>query len=176
MSDDRRNYMADWEDQVNALMDGELDDSAAGVLHSQVDEDSVLASAIIDAYRLQRVLAAIPAERAPSSLRRKLRRIPAQHKAQERPRYLQPRWAFAMAAVPLLVAFLFWDAAESPQSAEVAQGKQDLALALAYFDKVNRRATIEITATLEDGFRVPVTKNTVRTLRGQLELNREYEL
>ena len=94
MSENRRDAMADWEDQVNALMDGELDDSEARNLKSLVDGDSALARAIIEAYQLQRVLAAIPAEQAPASLRRKLRRIPARHRALERPGFFRAALGF----------------------------------------------------------------------------------
>ena len=65
--------MQDWEAQVNDLLDGELSDAEAEELKSAAEQDQALARAIIEAYQLQRMLASIPQERAPASLRKKLR-------------------------------------------------------------------------------------------------------
>ena len=139
-----------------------------------MNTETEIAANDLDAELLQ-AMESIPLERAPASLRRKLRGIPRQQKALVRPFFFVPRWAFAMAAVPLLVA-LFIQPWGVNTDDEVIRGKRDLALALTYLEKVNSRASAEISMSIDSGFSVPVTKNTVRTLQQQLEFNREYEL
>jgi hypothetical protein len=53
MNEDRRPDMAEWEAQVNALLDGELDDQAAEALKAAALDDQALAGAIVEAYQLQ---------------------------------------------------------------------------------------------------------------------------
>ena len=139
-----------------------------------MNTETEIAANDLDAELLQ-AMESIPLERAPASLRRKLRRIPRQQKALDRPSFFLPRWAFAIATVPLLVVLFIqpWDVSTDD---EVIRGKRDLALALTYFEKVNRRASSEISVSIDSGFSVPVTENTVRTLQQQLGFNREYEL
>jgi hypothetical protein len=66
----QRPDMQEWEEQVNALLDGELNDVQAGALKAAAASDQALAQAIIEAYQLQQALNALPLERAPDSLRR----------------------------------------------------------------------------------------------------------
>ena len=139
-----------------------------------MNTETEIAANDLDA-ELQQAMESIPLERAPASLRRKLRRIPRRQKALDRPSFFVPRWAFAMAAAPLLVALFIQPWGVSTDD-EVIRGKRDLALALTYFEKVNRRASAEISMSIDSGFSGPVTENTVRTLQQQLGFNREYEL
>jgi hypothetical protein len=175
MKQDKPTSLVEREEQLNALMDGELNDVEAQALKVSVDSEAGLAKAIIDAYQLQLALSTLPVEQAPASLRRKLRRIPRQQKALQRPRYFQPRWVLA-AALPVCLVLLFWPGESVNREVEIAQGKQELAIALAYLDRANRRAGAEISATINRGFSAPVTRNTVHTLQNQLKINREYEL
>ncbi len=193
--DTNRLDMDEWEAQINALLDGELDEAGADALKAQAEADRQLARAIIEAYQLQQVMAAIPVERAPESLREKLQRIPAeqeslrlaaaggsagrhaarQHAAPGR-RWFEPRWAMALAAVPLVVVFgMQLSGPREPSAAELAQARQDLAVAFNYLAKASRATEREIEHTIGVGMRDPVQKNTVRTLVDQLDLNEERE-
>ena len=56
----QRPDMNDWEDQINALLDGELDDAQADALKGAAEQDQALARAIIEAYQLQQLMASLP--------------------------------------------------------------------------------------------------------------------
>ncbi len=186
MNDDQRPDMTEWEAQVNALLDGELDDDQAGALKAAAESDHALASAIIEAYQLQRMLAALPLERAPDSLREKLRRIPAEQESLQRTRvarhqetrrrWFEPRWAMALAALPLVVALgVQLSGPRAPSDAELAQARQDLAMAFGYLQKASRVTEREIEQSIGAGMRDPVTEQTVRTLSEQFDLDEEKE-
>ena len=194
MSKDQRPDMTEWEAQINALLDGELDDAAAESLKAEADQDPALARAIIEAYQLQRLLAGMPRERAPDSLRQKLQRIPAEQASAERriaeaarsverarrPRWFEPRWAMALAALPLVVVLGIQFSGQfggppDPTQAELAQARQDLALAFAYLEKASRVTEREIEQTIGAGMRDPVTETTARAISEQFELNEEQE-
>jgi anti-sigma factor RsiW len=123
-----------WESQVNALLDGELDEASAEALRQAASEDHELARAIIEACRLQRSMDSIGIERAPASLRRKLRAIPRNSRHRRQPR----RWVMttAMASIPLLVIGMVLTQPQQPSRAEVERARQDLAVAFSYIDKV----------------------------------------
>lgn len=202
MSNDKRNDsspdprldMAEWEAQVNALLDGELDDAQADALKTRAEGDQALARAIIEAYQLQRLMSALPAERAPDSLRDKLRRIPAEQaslalagnddrrrkapavteRAPRRWFNFEPRWVMALAALPLVVALgLQFSGPRAPSEAELVQARQDMALAFSYLQKASVVTGREIEQTIGTGMRDPVTESTVRTLTEQFDLNEE---
>jgi hypothetical protein len=128
----------DREARVNALLDGELDKESIVELKLAASEDQALARTIIEAYELQRGMEQLRIEKAPASLQRKLRQIPAS----ERPVRLRPRWmmAGALAVVPLLVIGIALLQPRQPSAAEVEQARIDLAVAFAYLDKVGDRA------------------------------------
>lgn len=195
---DQRLDMAEWEAQVNALLDGELDDAQADALKAQAESDQALARAIIEAYQLQRLMSTLPVERAPDSLREKLRRIPAEqesialvengHRARVRKAAQQaeagrrrwfafdPRWAMALAAVPLVVVIgMQFSGPRAPSEAELAQARQDLALAFSYLQKASEVTGREIEQSIGTGMRDPVTESTIRTLTEQFDLNEEQE-
>ena len=125
------------EEQINALLDGELNVTEAEELKAAATEDQQLARDIIEAYQLQQAMEQLRPERAPASLRRKLKKIPREHA--ERPVYLQPRWAAAFAAVPLAVISLWLVQPQQPSQAEVEQAAAELALAFAYIEQVSSR-------------------------------------
>lgn len=178
--------MDEWEAQVNALLDGELDDAQADALKAAAEADQALARAIIEAYQLQRLMTSMPVERAPDSLREKLRRIPAEQASLERRRveaakpprtpWFAPRWAMALAAVPLVIAVgVQLSGPRAPSEAELAQARQDVALAFSYLAKASRATEREIEHSIGAGMRDPVTEQTVRTLNEQFDLNEEQE-
>jgi anti-sigma factor RsiW len=137
MSEQGKNGPEAWEQQINAFLDGELGPAEAEALKSDATEDQRLARAIIEAYQLQQAMEHLGTEAAPARLRRKLRRIPREQG--RRPLLLQPRWAAAFAAVPLLVISLMLFRSEEPSRAEVEKAAAELALAFAYIDRVSDR-------------------------------------
>lgn len=191
---DQRLDINEWEAQINALLDGELDDAAADRLKARAGQDPALAQAIIEAYQLQRLLADIPQERAPDSLRQKLQRIPAEQASAERridearksaerarrPRWFEPRWAMALAALPLVVMLGIQYSGHSrnsaePTEAQLVQAREDLALAFAYLEKASRVTGREIEQSIGAGMRDPVTETTARAISEQFDLNEEKE-
>ncbi len=174
----------DWDAQINALLDGELDDAQSDALRAAAEQDPKLARAIIEAYELQQLMAALPEERAPDSLREKLQRIPDDHAPRaalsERPprrwTWFQPRWAMALAAVPLVIAIgMHQSGPRAPSEAELAQARQDLALAFSYLQKASQVTGREIEHSIGTGMRDPVKENTLRTIADQFDLNQEQE-
>lgn len=163
-----------WEDQINALLDGELPDEQAKLLRLAAEHDHALARAIIAATELHQIISEIPAERAPSSLRSKLRQIPRQMRARERLGFLQLRWGMVMATLIVAVTITvsqMWP--NEPSDVEIAQARQDLNLALTYLARASRKTRHEIALNIGHGFSRPVTKNTVRILADQFRLNKE---
>lgn len=174
MTQEKRPDMNEWEEQINALLDGELDDGQAEALKHAADSEPALARAIIEAYQLQRLMAQLPQERAPASLRRKLRRVPRERRSADRFALLQPRWALALAVVPLALALVIMQPREQrPSETELAQARQDLALALAYLQKASSVTGRKIQNTIDEGMSEPVAESTVRTLIENIDLNKE---
>ena len=68
-------YDEKWEEKINALIDGELDPLGADELKAEATDDRELARAIVEAYQLQQAMEAVKVERAPASLRKKLKAI-----------------------------------------------------------------------------------------------------
>jgi anti-sigma factor RsiW len=176
MTRNGRPDMNEWEEQINALLDGELDESGSEALKRAAEGDPALARAIIEAYELQRLVDTLPRERAPATLRRRLRRIPREQRAADRPLFLQPRWAMAMAAVPLALALVvMYPGERRPSEAELAQARQDLAVALTYLRRAGEATGREIRNTLDEGASEPVAESTVRTLAEPFKLEKERD-
>jgi len=110
------------------------------------------------------LLARLEIERAPTSLTRRLMRIPQEHGGRQpwwsrlRPQRGTPRWVLvpALAAIPLLVIGLVLMQPRQPSRVEVEKARQDLAVAFSYLDKVGLRTTREIQDVLEEGLEKPV--------------------
>lgn len=178
---DSRPDLQEWENAINALMDGELDDREAEQLKAAATDDLALARAIIEAYQLQQALANIPRERAPASLRRKLADIPRQQAAIQgagrRNTWLQPRWVAAFAVIPLAIMVTFigisLNGPKEPSPAEIAKAQQELAVALAYLGKVSRKTSHEIGSTVSTEMEQAVNENMIRTLQDQMEFRKE---
>lgn len=147
----------DYEARVNALLDGELDEGSIEALKRAAGEDHALARAIIEAYELQRGMDQLGIERAPASLRRKLRNIPRRHG----PVPALPRWApaGAVALVTLLAIGVVMTQPWRPSEAEVAQARRDLATAFAYIDKAGIQAGSQIHDVLGRELRSGVKDN-----------------
>jgi hypothetical protein len=152
----------DWESQVNALLDGELEPADAEALKQAASEDHALAQTIISAYQLQRGLDQLGVEKAPASLRRSLRNIPREQKRlKSRPGRLTIPWPrmAAFAAVPLLVIGVVMLQPRQPSAAEVEQARQELSVAFSYLDRINSRASGRIVDVLGSELRSGVKDN-----------------
>jgi anti-sigma factor RsiW len=163
----------EWEEQVNALLDGELNDVQAGALKAAAASDQALAQAIIEAYQLQQALNALPLERAPDSLRRKLQRIPRERREPWLAFALQPRWAVAFALLAVVALLVTQQGPQQPSAAEIAQARHELAVAFAYLDKVGEKTGFEIRAAVDSGMQETVTEPVFKTITEQFEFNKE---
>ena len=86
----------DWEKEIDALLEGALNGAEVEALKAAATADTELANAIAEAWRLQDTLDQLRLERAPVSLRRKLRRIPRRYGKAARSRvWVFPRWVVA---------------------------------------------------------------------------------
>jgi hypothetical protein len=118
-------------------------------------------------------LARLPEERAPRSLQRRLRRIP--RREGWRYRWLRPAWALAL-LVPLVAVVTVQQQRLARQEAELAQARQDLAVALSYIEKANTIAAGQINAALTVGLAQPVVESTRHGLQLPMETTLEIEL
>jgi L-lactate permease len=165
--------MHDWEEQINALLEGELDHDESDALKSAATGDQALAKAIIEAYQLQRAMEHVSVERAPASLRKSLRKIPRQHG----PIILQPRWAMAFAIVPLLIISVFLLSFQQPatitttpvnsETVKLEQARQDLAVAFAYIEQVSGVTSNRIETELGGEMSDAVAGSIFKTIQQQ---------
>ena len=128
-------YDEKWEDRINALLDGELSADDAQLLKAQASDDRELARAIVEAYQLQQAMDQVNVEQAPASLTKRLNAIPRKHRSVTSFSFFQPRWAMALAAIPLVIITISLMRPDTPSASEVAQARQELAIAFAYLDK-----------------------------------------
>jgi hypothetical protein len=115
---------------------------------------------------LEALFERISIEKAPASLRRRLRRIPIEEQPRESwwKRLLSPapgpRWALVPAlAVSLLVVGVVLMMPRQPSQADVLQARQDLAVAFHYIEEAGLVTRKEIKTVLDDGLRHPVKDN-----------------
>jgi len=141
-------YDEKWEAQINALLDGELGAVDADLLKAEASDDRELARAIIEAYQLQKVMDTVKVERAPTSLRKRLRAIPGQQQPKPIFRLFQPRWAMSLAAIPLVIIAVSLIQPDTPSESEIAQARQEMAIAFAYLDKAASITGREIESTV----------------------------
>ncbi len=168
-------YDEKWEDLINALMDGELSADDAELLKAQATDDRELARAIIEAYQLQQAMDAIHVERAPASLRKRLRAIPRTHRTRPVFSLLQPRWAMALAAIPLVVIAVSLMRPDTPSASEIAQARQELAIAFAYLDKAGVITGREIESTVAHTMADAVTDSVSKAIKSQKFNSKEKE-
>jgi len=156
-----------WEDRINALLDGELSASDAELLKTEAGSDQALARAIVEAYQLQQAMDSIRVERAPDSLRKRLRAIPREHRPESTFRWLQPRWAMALAVIPLVIIAVSMMQPDKPSASEVAKARQELAIAFAYLDKAAAITSREIETTVGQTMADAVTDSVDRAIKTQ---------
>lgn len=160
-------YDDKWEDRINALIDGELSAGDAELLKAEATDDRDLARAIIEAYQLQQAMDGIQVERAPDSLRKRLRAIPRQHRTKPAFSLLQPRWAMALAAIPLVIITFSLMRPDTPSASEIAKARQEMAIAFAYLDKAGAITGREIESSVGQTMADAVTDSVNRAIKSQ---------
>lgn len=156
-----------WEELINALMDGELSGPDADLLKAAAVDDRQLARAIIEAHQLRQAMAAIRVERAPHSLRKRLLAIPREQRPRPAFRLLQPRWAMALAAIPLTIIAVSLMQPDQPSASEIAKARQELAIAFAYLDKAAAITGREIESNVGQTMADAVTNSVGRAIKSQ---------
>jgi len=165
-----------WEERINALLDGELSTDDAEQLKAEALDNRDLARAIVEAYQLQQAMDAVRVEPAPAGLRKRLRAIPRKHRATPVFGFLQPRWAMALAVIPLVVISVSLMQPDTPSASEVAKARQDLAIAFAYLEKASNRVGYEIESTVGDTMSDAVAGTVIRNITSQNQLVKEKKV
>ena len=169
-------YDEKWEERINALLDGELSQENADFLKAEASDDRDLARAIIEAYQLQKAMDDIRVERAPDSLRKRLRAIPRQHRNTPLFNIFQPRWAAAFAVIPLVFMVLIMMQPNTPSTQEIEKARQDLAVAFAYLDKAGQFTGREIESTVGNTMSDAIAGSVIRNIKSQYETSKEKEV
>jgi len=169
-------YDEKWEEQINALLDGDLSARDAERLKAEATDDRELARAIVEAYQLQQAMDQVHVERAPRSLTKRLNAIPREHRSRPPFSLLQPRWAMALAAVPLVVIAVSLMRPDTPSASEIAQARQELAIAFAYLDKAGAITGREIESTVGHTMANAVTGSVNKVIQSQNLTSKEKEV
>ena len=167
-------YDEKWEDKINALLDGELSADDADLLKAEASDDRDLARAIVEAYQLQQAMDSVHVERAPASLTKRLYAIPRQQK----PKFslLQPHWVAALAAIPLVIIAVSLMRPDTPSASEIAQARQEMAMAFAYLDRAGVITGREIESTVGHTMANAVTGSVNRAIKSQNLTSKEKEV
>ena len=168
-------YDEKWEEQINALLDGDLSARDAELLKTEATDDRELARAIVEAYQLQQAMDQVHGERAPRSLTKRLNAIPREHRKRPSFSLLQPRWAMALAAVPLVVIAVSLMRPDTPSASEIAQARQELAIAFAYLDKAAVITGREIESTVGNTMANAVTGSVNKVIQSPNLTSKEKE-
>ena len=168
-------YDEKWEEQINALLDGDLSARDAELLKTEATDDRELARAIVEAYQLQQAMGQVHVERAPRSLTKRLNAIPREHRKRPSFSLLQPRWAMALAAVPLVVIAVSLMRPDTPSASEIAQARQELAIAFAYLDKAGAITGREIESTVGHTMANAVTGSVNKVIQSPNLTSKEKE-
>jgi anti-sigma factor RsiW len=168
-------YDEKWEDRINALLDGELSADDAELLKAEASDNRELARAIVEAYQLQQVMDTVHVERAPDSLRKRLRSIPRQQRSTKKFSFLQPHWAMALAAIPLVLITVTLMRPTTPSEADVAKARQEMAIAFAYLDKAGVVTRREIESTVGHTLANAVTGSVNKAIQSQNLYSKEKE-
>mgnify|MGYP001824702673 CR=1 FL=1 len=164
------------EDRINALLDGELSADDAELLKAEASDNRELARAIVEAYQLQQAMDTIHVERAPDSLRKRLRAVPREHRRAKKFSLLQPRWAMALAAVPLVLITAILMRPGTPSEADVLKARQEMAIAFAYLDKAGLVTRREIETAVGHTVANAVTGSVNKAIQSQNIYSKEKEV
>ena len=168
-------YDEKWEEHINALLDGELSPDDAERLKAEAADDRQLAQAIVEAYQLQQMMDTVGVEQAPASLKKKLRAIPGEHRNKPFFSLLQPRWAMALAVIPLVLISVSMMRPDTPSEADIAQARQEMAIAFAYLDRAGMVTRREIGSTVSHTMADAVTGSVNKAIKSQDLYSKEKE-
>lgn len=163
------------EDRINALLDGELSSDEAERLKAEASDDGDLARAIVEAYQLQKLMDTIHVERAPISLRKRLRTIPRKHRTTSIFNVLQPRWAAVLAFIPLILITVTLMRPDTPSADDIAQARHEMAIAFAYLDKAGVITGREIESKVGHTMANAVTDSVNKAIKSQSLYSKENE-
>lgn len=138
--------------QLEAWADGSLEGESRARMAAAIAADPQLAAAAERAAAVHRALRALPHERVPAGLRRRLLAIPA-GSAGARPSYWLPSMASAAAAVAV-VGVALWLRPDPPAPPdERAAAVQELEVAMRYLQKSARITQGQVTSAVGGGLR-----------------------
>jgi anti-sigma factor RsiW len=180
-------YDDKWEDQINALLDGELSSEDAELLKAEATDDRDLARAIVEAYQLQQAMDSVHVERAPASLTKRLRAVPREQRPTQNFNILKPFLVIAQAGIrpqllaiatviPLILITVSLMQPKTPSTQEIEQARQDLAIAFAYLDKAGQFTGREIESTVGNTMSDAIAGSVIRTIKSQNETSKEKEV
>jgi anti-sigma factor RsiW len=168
MSEKMTKPPADWEQHINALLDGELKSEQLEALQAAATLSPQLQQELLQAQALQGALHQLPDQLAPASLREKLARLGQQDQQQPAAALSWWRWGTLAAAVSLVFFIGFPGQVATPSATEIEQGRRDLAIALKYLDKAGRQAAEEIDSSINGAVIGSIRDHTMQTLSSQL--------
>ncbi len=158
----------DWfQERLEAYVDGELSVTEAQRFDGRLADDAELRQAVANAQSLQRALRRIQSPRAPAAIRKAVVEQTGTHWITHR----NAGWLAATAATLALAISLIGQFNASPQvtaemqltAREIAKGRQDLALALAYLDQATVHTSRKVSNTwVNDGLLRPVSSGLNR--------------
>lgn len=170
------NDAVDWEQQINAMLDGELKAGEHEALQAEAALSRELREELLQAQALQEALHQLPGQLAPPGLREKLRDIGREDQEQQSKSLSWWRWAAVAAVIPLVLVFGNPDQPPVPSAADIEQGRSDLAVALKYLDKAGRQAAREIDTSINGAVIGSIQESTVQVLNRQLQSQEEVLL
>jgi anti-sigma factor RsiW len=170
------NELKDREQQINALIDGELDKDEVAALMAVAAQEPALQRQLEQAQQLQQALRRLPAQRAPRSLRYKLQRIGQEEDNKRGATMSWWQWGAIAAAIPLLLIISPGDRPGAPSTAEIEQGRRDLAVALGYLGRAGQDAAVQIDGSISRAVVGSIRENTLEALRHQLDTQEELLL
>jgi hypothetical protein len=88
---------------------------------------------------------------------------------------LQPRWALALAAIPLVLISVSLMRPNTPSAEDVAQARQEMAIAFAYLDKAGDITGREIGSSVGHTMANAVTGSVNRVIKSQNLYSKEKE-
>ena len=138
------------------------------------DEFADARFALGEAYQLQQAMESVRVERAPVSLRKRLKAIPREQR-ERKPLFgwMQPRWAAAFAVAPLLLVSISLMQPKQPTQEEIDQARYEMAIAFAYLDKAGVITGREIEANVGTKVAEAVTGSVSKTIKQQNIFSKE---
>jgi hypothetical protein len=88
----------------------------------------------------------------------------------------QPRWAMALAVVPLAIITVNLMQPDTPSDAEIAKARQDLAIAFAYLDRAGSITGRGIESTVGNTMADALSGSVNRTIKFSNEHSKEKEV